>query len=236
MDGARLPPPARFKYDPESARIINGLIQDLLDKQHIIPSKSPVAAACFLVKQKGKHRLVMDYRGINAITQDSAISMPTTEHFLAVAARAALISKMDLKSAFHQIRVHSDDQWKTAFSGPSGVYEFRVVPFGMKGSPATTVATINLALQGIDGAEAYVDDIMVYTNKTGDHQHHNLEECTAIIRNHAATLRKVLHRLREEGLFVKKEKGLFFADTLDFVGYEVRAGRGATISSERALA
>lgn len=164
---AQLPKPAKFNYDPEAAKLINELVQSLLDKGHIVPSKSPIAAACFLVKQHGKHRLVMDYRGINAITADSAISMPTTEHFLAVAARAALLSKMDLKSAFHQIRVVEEDCWKTAFSCPSGVFEFKVVPFGMKGSPATTVATINLALQGLEDTTAYVDDIMIHTDCAG---------------------------------------------------------------------
>lgn len=54
IEGAALPRPARFNYDPESAKVINELVDKMLQLGHIQPSSSPVAAACFLVKQKGK--------------------------------------------------------------------------------------------------------------------------------------------------------------------------------------
>lgn len=60
VQGLPLPRPARFNYDPESISAINELVNKLIELGHVRPSKSPVAAACFLVKQKGKARLVMD--------------------------------------------------------------------------------------------------------------------------------------------------------------------------------
>lgn len=93
IPGASLPPPARFGYDPITKTKINALVSTLLEKQHIRPSKSPVAAACFLVAQKGKERLVIDYRGINAITEDVAISMPTIEHILSMAADSGILDR-----------------------------------------------------------------------------------------------------------------------------------------------
>ena len=114
-----------------------------------------------------------------------------------------------------------------------GVFEFAVVPFGMKGSPATTVQTIRLALKGIEGQDSYVDDIMVHTDENEDH---SLEGRRSILRAHEAKIREVLTRLRDNRLFVKREKDYFFADTMQFVGYEVQAGRGVTVSNERVSA
>lgn len=57
-----------------------------------------------------------------------------------------------------------------------------------------------------------------------------------MVRKHAETIKAVLARLRREHLFVKREKDLFFSDTMDFVGYEVRAGRGATVAADRVAA
>lgn len=94
--------------------------------------------------------------------------MPSTEHFLSLAAKAAIVSKADLKSCFHQILVMEEERWKTAFSSPMGVFEFNVVPFGLKGSPATTVATVNGAISSLPDSQAYVDDIMTKTDESHD--------------------------------------------------------------------
>lgn len=233
VDGEKLPPPSRFNWTPDKAEIINKMVNELLDTGLIRPSKSPLAAACFLVRQKGKYRLVMDYRGVNAITRDSAISMPPTEHFIAIANKAALLSKADLKSAFHQVLVLEQDRWKTAFSCPMGIFEFNVVPFGMKGSPATMVATINLALSGLEGVAGYVDDLMFWTNDNGLD---TLDGKLALVDAHHATLTAAFDRLVEKQHYLKKEKDLFFADVLPFLGYELRAGRGATVSQDTCAA
>jgi hypothetical protein len=46
-----------------------------------------------------------------------------------------LFSSLDLKSAYWQIKIHSKDKEKTAFSIGNGLWEFNVMPFGLCNAP-----------------------------------------------------------------------------------------------------
>lgn len=81
-------------------------------------------------------------------------------------AQAKHISKVDVRSAFHRLRIAKGDEWKTAFRTRFGAFEWRVTPFGLTNAPAAFQRWINKVLGNILGVicVAYLDDIIIFSD------------------------------------------------------------------------
>ena len=76
---------------------------------------------------------------------------------------------MDLHAGFHQIRVHEAHVEMTAFKTKYGLYQFKVMPFGLYNAPATFQRTMDFVLQDMRGmVGAYVDDILTGIDTSED--------------------------------------------------------------------
>ncbi|GJV61184.1 hypothetical protein Tco_1467284 [Tanacetum coccineum] len=97
-------------------------LQELSDKGFIRPSSSPWGAPVLFVKKKDRSfRMCIDYR-------------------------SSVYSKIELRSGYHQLRVHDEDIPKTAFRTRYGQYEFQVMPFGLTNAPAVFMDLMNQEL------------------------------------------------------------------------------------------
>lgn len=76
-----------------------------------------------------------------------------------------------MQSGYHQIGKHPDDKHKTAFVTAHGLYQFKVVPFGLTSAPACFQRIIDVILAGLKWASClvYIDDIIVYSRTFGEH-------------------------------------------------------------------
>ena len=170
-------------------------------------SKSPAGSpVMFVPKPDGSLRLCVDYRALNAVTKSNRAALPIIKDCLRRAGGCKFFSKIDLKSAFHLIRIKEGKEYLTAFRTKYGHFEYLVMPFGLKNAPGTFQAFMNNIFGDLidRGVIVYIDDILIYTKD---------------LDSHKIILREVFSRIQKFNLTVKREKCIFFANRVAFLGH-----------------
>ncbi|GJX04296.1 putative reverse transcriptase domain-containing protein [Tanacetum coccineum] len=133
-----------YRLAPSEMQELSGQLQELQDKGFIRPSYSPWGAPVLFVKKKdGSLRMCIDYRELNKLTVKNRYPLPRIDDLFDQLQGARYFSKIDLRSGYHQLRVHEDDISKTAFRTRYGHFEFTVMPFGLTNAPAIFMDLMN---------------------------------------------------------------------------------------------
>ncbi|GBG81453.1 hypothetical protein CBR_g32444 [Chara braunii] len=114
--GSRTPRGAVYRMSPRELEELRKQLDELLEKGWIRPSSSPFGApVLFVPKKEGELRMCTDYRGLNEITVKNVEPLPRIDDLLDRVQGCKYFSKIDFKSGYHQIEVHPNDEYKTAF-------------------------------------------------------------------------------------------------------------------------
>ncbi|GKA14852.1 putative reverse transcriptase domain-containing protein [Tanacetum coccineum] len=119
-----------YRLAPFELEELSGQLKEIQDKGFIRPSSSPWGAPVLFVKKKdGSFRMCIDYRELNKLTIKNCYPLPRIDDLFDQLQGSQYFSKIDLRSGYHQLRVHEDDIPKTAFRTRYGHFEFIVMPF-----------------------------------------------------------------------------------------------------------
>ncbi|GJT26601.1 putative reverse transcriptase domain-containing protein [Tanacetum coccineum] len=198
-----------YRLAPSEMQELSGQLQELQDKGFIRPSHSPWGAPVLFVKKKdGSFRMCIDYRELNKLTVKNRYPLPRIDDLFDQLQGSCYFSKIDLRSGYHQLRVHEDDIPKTAFRTRYGHFEFTVMPFGLTNAPAVFMDLMNRVCKPyLDKfVIVFIDDILIYSKTKEDHEVH---------------LRLVLELLRKEKLYAKFSKCEFWLQEVHFLGHVV---------------
>ncbi len=204
------------RLPPSHYSAVKAHLNDLLKKGIITTSTSPYAAPIVVVKKKsGEIRLCCDYRKLNNITRRDAFPLPRIDECLDALGGARFFSTLDLASGYHQVAMHPNDQHKTAFISPLGLYEWTRMPFGLTNAPATFQRVMQSAMSDFlfQIMLVYLDDILVYSKTWEDH---------------LKRLEQVFLRLREIGVKLNPDKCCFGLKSVHFLGYVISSDGIAT--------
>ncbi|KAI3523729.1 hypothetical protein L1887_02080 [Cichorium endivia] len=200
---------APYRLAPAEMQELSSQLQELLEKGFIRPSSSPWGAPVLFVKKKdGSLRMCIDYRELNKLTIKNRYPLPRIDDLFDQLQGASYFSKIDLRSGYHQLRVHEGDIPKTAFRTRYGHYEFLVMPFGLTNAPAVFMDLMNRVCRPyLDKfVIVFIDDILIYSRSKEDHERH---------------LSQILGLLKEEKLYAKLSKCEFWIREVRFLGHVI---------------
>ncbi|PIK47157.1 hypothetical protein BSL78_15967 [Apostichopus japonicus] len=191
-------------------KVVTEEVQTMLKMGIVERSSSPYASPIVLVRKRdGTNRFCVDFRKLNKVTMYDPEPIPNQEELMVKISKGRFFSKLDLTKGYWQIPVAKTDRPKTAFVTHDGLYQFKVMPFGIINASAVFTRMMRRLLEGIPNVVNYIDDVLIYTENWGDH---------------LSAVEGVLDRIRRAGLTVRPTKCFFGYASLDFLGHLVGEG------------
>ncbi|RDX68288.1 Retrovirus-related Pol polyprotein from transposon 17.6, partial [Mucuna pruriens] len=157
-------------------------------------------------KANGKWRMCTDYTNLNKLCPKDPYPLPNIDRLVDSVSRFEFLSFMDAYSAYNQIKMHPDDEEKTAFITDDGAFCYKVMLFGLKNAGVTYQRLMDKIFKDVMGkdVEVYVDD-MVAKSRGGE--------------DHCGALGQVFEVLRKHQLRLNSEKCSFGVQAGRFLGF-----------------
>ena len=186
-------------------------LERLQQERVLQPVESSEWAAPIVVVRKGDGsvRICGDYKvTINPFLELNAYPMPNPQDLFATLAGGKFFSRLDMKQAYQQMRIHPESQKFLTVNTSKGLFVYTRMPFGISSAPAIWQRAMDGILVGIPGVTCYLDDILVVGSSEEEHDER---------------LRQVLTRLDQVGVRLKKEKCEFKKTQVEYLGHVVDA-------------
>ncbi|RVW87101.1 Transposon Ty3-I Gag-Pol polyprotein [Vitis vinifera] len=161
------------RFHPDRQRVIQDEINKLLEAGFIREVSYPdwLANVVVVPKKEGKWRVCVDYTNLNNACPKDSFPLPRIDQIVDSTSGQGMLSFLDAFSGYHQIPMSPDDEEKTAFITPHGLYCYKVMPFGLKNAGATYQRLMTKIFKPLIGrsVEVYIDDIVVKSKTREQH-------------------------------------------------------------------
>lgn len=199
-----------YKLSDVKRQIAETQISEMLDNDVIEDSESPYSSPIVIVNKDNKDpRFCIDFKKLNEVTVDEECQSLEIKDLITRIGENKVFSTLDLLKGYWQVPLSEESKQYTAFTAPDGRrFQFKVVPFGLKGAPGTFMRMMRKVLGGLTNkiCEVFLDDIIIYSPDYETHLHH---------------LELVLERLHTYNLMASLKKCQFGKEEITYLGHIV---------------
>ena len=207
-----------YRVNPEKRRLLRQEVEYMLKNDLIERSYSAWSSPCILVPKTDKtFRFCTDFRKVNALTKPDSYPLPRIEDCIDRIGYSKYVSKFDMLKGYWQVPLSGRAKEISAFVTPDGLFQYKVMPFGMRNAPATFQCFINQVTAEVEGCEAYIDDVIIYSDNWSDH---------------VKQLRTFFDKLKEAKLTVNLAKSEFGCAQVSYLGHIVGQGEVKPIDAK----
>ena len=205
---------ARYRMNPNYAKAVKEDLEKLLKAGFIEPVDQATWLSPIVIvpKKNGKLQICVYFRHLNTATKKDPYPLLFTDEVLDTVIGYAAYSFIDYFSGYHQVHIHEDDRYKTAFITEWGAYVWVVMPFGLKNAPPSYQRIVNQIFKDYlnDFMNLFLDNFSVYSD----------------VAFHLPKLRLVFERCRQYGVSLNPDKCIFYVPSGVILGYIVcQAGK-----------
>ena len=199
-----------YRAGPAKQAHLNEELKYMKENGIIEESESEWSSPCILVpKPDCSFRFCTDFRKVNSVTKSDTYPLPRVDDCIDHVGKAKFVSTFDLLKGYWQVPLTPRAKEVSAFVTPQGLYQYKVLPFGLKNAPASFQRLMNNVLKGMTNVEVYIDDIIVYNDTW---------------KEHMESVRALFNRLSEAKLTVNLAKSQLGKAKVKFLGHIIGQG------------
>ena len=197
------------RMTPHKSDVCRKEIETLQEFDMIEPSNTPWVCGVVMAKKKGDQlRFCCDFRYLNSVTVKDAYPIPRIDESLSKLGDAKFFTTLDLGSDFWQVPLRKQDRDKTGFACELGLFQWKLMPFGLCNATATFQRLMAHALIGVTKkygnlVMCYVDDVVI---------------ATPTLEDHIERLDEVFACMKRSGLKCKPSKCEILKDSIKYLG------------------
>ncbi len=192
--------------------LVDERCKELHEAGFIQPSSSDFVTVIVMLAKKDsaglwiEKRMCGDYKLLNLVTPQDKYPMPIPEKLFDSIGDSNIFTIVDLKQSFNQIVFVTKDHKKMTFHGSNKLWEWLVMPFGLKNAPVFFQWVMDQVLEGAYFLKCYINDVLVHSKG---------------FLQHLAHLEELFKRLHEVNMKIHPKKFVFAITPIVYLRYKI---------------